>query len=494
LLATPEAVPFAKTGGLADVTGTIPKHLRLMGHDVAVVMPLYRMARAKARDLGEPVSSFAIDVHDHRVEGRVFRSTAPDDIPFYLVECDRYFDRPQLYGTPEGDFPDNAERFTFFSRAVLELASALSERLPDGTRPAPIDVLHLHDWQTALVPVYLRTIYAGRAFARDTATLLTIHNLAYQGLFWHWDMKLTGLDWSLFTPERLEFYGKVNFLKGGIVYADAISTVSRTYGREIQTVEFGCGLEGVLRNRAADLSGILNGVDYDEWAPEHDPLIPASYGPADTAPKAASKALLQREFGLREDAATPLIGMVSRLVDQKGLDIFARALDEIMALDLEIAILGTGDERYHRLLTDLAEQYRGKLAVRLAFDNRLAHLVEAGADMFLMPSRYEPCGLNQLYSLKYGTVPIVRATGGLADTISDVSKNGEGANGFTFQEYSAQALAETVARAVACFGDKRRWKKIMSVGMAQDWSWKRSAEEYSELYARIVQKRRAHTS
>jgi starch synthase len=488
LFATPEALPFAKTGGLGDVTGTIPRHLRAMGHDVAVVMPLYRAARAKAKDLRGPLGSFVIDVHDRRAEGRIFEATAPGGVPFYFVECDPYFDRPQLYGTAEGDFPDNAERFTFFSRSVLELLSALS-----ATQAPPFDLLHVHDWQTALVPVYLRTLYAERPFAPPLATLLTIHNLAYQGLFWHWDMKLTGLDWSLFTPERLEFYGKVNFLKGGIVFADAINTVSRTYAKEIQTVEFGYGLEGVLRARAQDLTGILNGVDYDEWNPETDPLIPAHYGPADATPKATCKAVLQAEFQLRADPAVPLIGMVTRLADQKGLDIFAKAIDEIMALELQVAILGTGDERYHRLLMELADQYREKLAVRLAFDNRLAHLVEAGADMFLMPSRYEPCGLNQLYSLKYGTVPIVRATGGLADTITDVLRNGDSANGFVFQDYSPHALAETVARAVACFGDKRRWKKIMATGMAQDWSWSRSAAEYADLYARIIAKRRAQT-
>ncbi len=486
LLAAPEAVPFAKTGGLADVVGAVPKHLRAAGHDVRVLMPLYRSARARSKDALAEVGAFTIDIGGTSTPGRVLAAKGPADVPFYFIECDKYYDREHLYGTPQGDFPDNAERFIFFARGVIESLSAIGERF---------DLVHVHDWQSALLPVYLRTLYADRPGIRDIATLLTIHNLAYQGVFWHWDMKLTGLDWGLFTPERLEYYGKVNFLKGGIIFADAINTVSRTYAKEIQTVEFGAGLEGVLRNRNQDLFGILNGVDYDEWSPERDRVIPATYGADDLAGKAACKELLQKEFGLKVDGAIPLIGMVTRLDDQKGLDIVAAAMDEIMALDVELVILGTGHERYHRLLADLVEQYRTKLGVRLAFDNRIAHLIEAGADMFLMPSRYEPCGLNQMYSLRYGTVPIVRATGGLADTILDANKgSGEGANGFAFQDYSGPALAATVARAVALFGDKRKWKALVSTGMGQDWSWRRSAQEYEALYRRVIEKRREGTA
>ena len=481
LLASSEAVPFAKTGGLADVVGAIPKQLRGAGHDIRIIMPLYRAARLRAKD-AIALATLRVEIAGQMVEGRLLESRSATEAPFYFIECDKYFDREQIYGTAQGDFPDNAERFIFFSRAVLEALPAM------GTR---FDLIHVHDWQTALIPVYLRTLYADRAGARDTATLLTIHNLAFQGVFWHWDMKLTGLDWSLFTPERLEFYGKINFLKGGIVFADAINTVSRTYAKEIQTVEFGAGLEGVLRNRSQDLSGILNGVDYDEWSPDRDRLTPAPFTAEDLSGKAVCKEGLQKEFGLNVEPAVPVIGMVSRLDDGKGLDILASAMDEIMALDLELVILGTGHDRYHRLLGDLAEQYRGKLGVRLAFDNRIAHMIEAGADMFLMPSRYEPCGLNQLYSLRYGTLPIVRSTGGLADTIHDASKgNGEGANGFSFQDYTGPALAGTVARAVALFGDKRKWKKLVANGMAQDWSWARAAREYEALYQRVIDKRR----
>lgn len=485
LMVAPEAVPYAKTGGLADVVGSIPRHLRAAGHDVRIFMPLHRVARARAGEALKPIGTIRVDVAGQPQEARILEALGPGDVSYYFVECDKYFDRDHLYTTREGDYPDNAERFVFFSRSVLEALPLI---------PGRFDILHVHDWQDALVPVYLREVYDTGPGMHELATVLTIHNLAYQGLFWHWDMKLTGLPWSLFNPERLEFYGKINFLKGGIVFSDAVTTVSRTYAKEIQTVEFGAGLEGVIRNRQPDLFGIVNGVDYTDWSPETDKLLPARYSVDDLAGKFVCKEMLQKEFGLSVDPQVPVLGMVTRLDDGKGLDIVAAAMDEIMALDLELVILGTGHEKYHRLLADLAEHYRHKLGVRLAFDNALAHLVEAGADMFLMPSRYEPCGLNQLYSLRYGTVPIVRATGGLADTIADASRqNGEGANGFSFQEYSAPALAATVARAATLFGDKRRWKKLMTTGMGQDWSWSRSAREYETLYQRVIEKRRNAT-
>jgi starch synthase len=485
VMAAPEAAPFAKTGGLADVMCALPKSLQTLGHDVTVFLPLYRCARAQLPPAPKSVAAIRVDMAGQDVEGRVLEARGPGGVRVNLIECDRYYDREHLYGTPAGDFEDNAERFIFFSRAVLEALSAMGEAH---------DVIHVHDWQTALIPTYLRTLYSSRGVLGQAATILTIHNLAYQGVFWHWDMKLTGFNWELFTQEKLEFYGKINFLKGGIVFADAITTVSKTYAREIQTVEFGAGLEGVLRSRSSALTGILNGVDYEEWSPESDALIPARYSTEDTSGKAACKALLQQEFSLRVDPTLPVIGMVTRLDDGKGLDILSSALDEILALDLEIAILGSGHERHQRALSELADHYREKFSVRLAFDNRLAHLVEAGSDMFLMPSRYEPCGLNQLYSLRYGTVPIVRETGGLADTITDVGRGGDGANGFSFNDYTGPALAATVARAVAMYGDKRRWKKLMSTGMNQDWSWARAAREYDALYRRVAEKRRGSTS
>jgi len=484
LMAASEAAPYAKTGGLADVLGALPKQLVAAGHDVRVFVPLYRSARQAAGECTH-FATVRIEMGDQTVEGRVLETMAPGGVRFYLVECDKYFDREQLYGTAAGDFSDNAERFVFFTRAILEALPEFGEQF---------DVIHAHDWQTALLPAYMKSIYAGRSGTRETATLLTIHNLAFQGVFWHWDMKLTGFDWSYFNPERLEFYGKISFLKGGIVFADAVNTVSRTYAKEIQTVEFGAGLEGVLRTRASDLSGILNGVDYEVWDPATDPLIPARFTIEDHSGKAICKAALQKEFGLRVDASTPLVGMVSRLDDGKGIDILAAALDEIMALDIEVVILGSGHERHQRMLTDLAEHYKDKLAVRLTFDNALAHLIEAGSDMFLMPSRYEPCGLNQLYSLKYGTIPIVRSTGGLADTIVDVGRGGEGGNGFSFQDYTGPALASTVARAVAYYGDKRRWRRLMVTGMQQDWSWGKAAKEYESLYERIAARRRGAAS
>ncbi len=487
LFATSEAMPFAKTGGLADVAGSLPRSLRALGHDVRLVLPLHRAVRQKlgAGAIADTGLSFDVPLGDRgAVQARIRAAEAPGGVSVLLVECDRYFDREGLYGTAKGDHEDNAERFILFSRVVVELGLLLGAR--EGRA---FDVFHVHDWQTALVPVYLRTLHADRPGAARIGTLLTIHNLAYQGLFWHWDLKLTGLDWSLFTPERLEFYGKLGFLKGGIIYADAINTVSKTYAKEILTAELGYGLDGVLRARQADLHGILNGADYDTWNPETDPHLPARYGPGNLAGKAACKEALQREFDLAVDANAPAIGMVARLDPQKGIDILAGALDEVLALGVQVAILGTGEDRYHRLLSELSEQYRGRLSVKLRFDERIAHEIEAGADMFLMPSRFEPCGQNQLYSLRYGTVPIVRATGGLADTVIDAgAKNGD-PNGFTFVEYSSAALAQAVARAVALFGDKRKWRKLVATGMAQDWSWAPSAREYEALYARLVEKR-----
>ncbi len=484
LLAASEVVPFAKTGGLGDAVGAIATRLRARGHDVRTVLPLYRSVRDRCGAELRPTGlELDVPLQDRMVKGRVL---ATEDGAAYFVECDVYFDRDGLYGPPEGgDYLDNAERFIFFSRAVVELALAGQGGLAGFPT---FDALHVHDWQPSLAPVYLRTLYRERPGAAALGTLLTIHNLAYQGIFWHWDMKLTGLDWSLFTPERLEFYGRLNFLKGGIIYADLLSTVSRTYAREIQTAELGCGLDGVLRVRADDLAGILNGVDYQSWRPEADPFLPAAFGPGDMAGKAVCKEALQKQLGLAVDPSVPVLGMVTRHADQKGLDILVGALDEILALDVELAILGTGDEKYRRLLMERHEQYGGakKLGVKLAFDEPLAHLVHAGADMALMPSRFEPCGLSQLYALRYGTVPVVRSTGGLADTVVDVAARNGDPNGFAFAEYSAAALAATVARAVALFGDKRKWRKLVQTGMAQDWSWEGATKAYEALYARLV--------
>jgi len=484
LIASPEVAPFAKTGGLADVVGAIPKHLRKLKHDVAVIMPLYRTVRENAGKIKDTGIALEIPVGDTVIAGGVAKAALPKSrVPIYFVDCPQYFDRDELYGRKGKDFADNCERFIFFSRAVLETARAL---IPE------VDVVHCNDWQTALVPVYLKTLYANDPALSKAGSLFTIHNLAYQGIFWHWDMKLTHLPWELFNWRQLEFFGKLNLLKGALHFSDVLNTVSRTYAKEIQTTdEFGKGLEGVLLERAEDLHGIVNGVDYSDWDPAEDPFIPENYTHGKLNGKRTCKRHLQEKNGLPMDDV-PLMGMIGRLDPQKGWDIVEGAIDALMRLDLQLVILGTGAERYHKLLEHIAEGYPDKTGINLTFDNRLAHEIEAGADMFLMPSRYEPCGLNQLYSLKYGTVPIVRCTGGLADTIVDCTPEtlkAEEANGFSFEEYSSDALLDAIQRALSAYTDKKLWQPLMKNGMSQDWSWKRSAKEYETLYEKAKSKR-----
>jgi starch synthase len=477
LFVVSEAVPYAKTGGLADVAGTLPYALKELGVEVKVLMPYYGQIKQKALPVTAAAENLVATVGPLSLEFDVL-TPAANEAPFYFVERDEFYERSQLYGTPRGDYFDNLERFAFLCSTVLPFCQAMS------FKP---DVLHCHDWQAALAPVYLKHRWVGESILAGTKSLLTIHNLAYQGLFPKERFPSTGLDWSLFSINGLEFYGKVNLLKGGIVFADAISTVSRGYSKEIQTPEFGYGLDGVLRTRAKVIFGILNGVDYRDWDPATDPLIAANYSPADLRGKAKNKQALMEAFSLdKKLAKQPLLGIISRLADQKGFDLVAQVLPELMARNIPMVILGTGDEKYQRWLAEVAPKYTGKLGVKIAFDNRLAHLIEAGADMFLMPSRYEPCGLNQMYSMKYGTVPVVRATGGLLDTVAPVDpKKGTG-TGFLFQEYSAEAFIKALNKAIEAYQDKKLWKKIMLNGMAQDFSWQASAKAYLNLYERLV--------
>ncbi len=486
---SPEVAPFAKTGGLADVAGALPKFLDELGHSVAVFMPFYRTTRTyfEQRDADHAAAatgvSVSVPVLDRRPAAEIFEAHLPGSpVPVYLIASDGYYDRPDLYvdRARHDDYPDNCERYVFFSRAVLEAIEAL------GLRP---DVIHCNDWQTGLLPAYLRTFCADRPPLSDARTVFTIHNLGYQGLFPQSEMNTTGLDWGLFNWQQLEFHGKLNCLKAGLVFADILSTVSRRYADEIQTEEFGCGLDGVLRERADDLFGVVNGIDYDVWNPETDRLIPADYSAGDLSGKAVCKRELLRALGLPEREGVPLCGIISRLAAQKGFDLLEAALDELMSLDLQLVVLGTGDRIYHELLESAAARYPKKLSVNLTFDNRLAHQIEAGCDMFLMPSRYEPCGLNQLYSLKYGTAPVVRATGGLADTIVDCTPEtlADGtATGFTFDEHTPAELLRVVERAVAAYGRPEDWSRLVAIGMAQDWSWGRSAREHVALYERAV--------
>jgi starch synthase len=403
---------------------------------------------------------------------------ATSGLPFYFVERDEFYERSQLYGTPRGDYFDNLERFAFFSGAVLPFCRALD------FHP---DLIHCHDWQSALVPVYLRHRWGGEDILVGTKTVLTIHNLAYQGLFPRDQYPWLGLDWSFFSIDGLEYYGQINLLKGGIISADAVTTVSPRYSVEIQTPEFGYGLDGVLRTRAAQLHGILNGVDYQDWNPGTDSLIPAPFSRQDLQGKAADKAALMAAFDLSPDLAdAPLLAMISRLADQKGLDLLEQVLPRLMKHKLTLVILGTGDEKYQRWLEAEAPKYQGKLGVKVAFNNQLAHLIEAGADMFLMPSRYEPCGLNQIYSMKYGTIPVVRATGGLADTVTPVGHAAEPGTGFVFTDYTPEAFLKAIYTAMEAYADQDQWRQIMDHAMTQDFSWKVSARKYLELYKSLL--------
>jgi len=484
VLATSEAVPFAKTGGLADVCGALPQELHRLGHQVTVVMPAYRsvfQAGVSIEATGIPLN---IRIGRNSIAGRLLRGKFPgSQVPVYFVDQPGYYDRDGLYQTAGKDYPDNCERFVFFSRAVLEAVRLLE---------LDVDILHCNDWQTGLLPAYHKIEYRGVPRFERTASLITVHNLAFQGTFWHWDMLLTGLDWKYFNWHQMEFFGQLNLLKTGLAFADAINTVSPRYAEEIQTAPLGCGLEGLLQQRRSVLSGIINGVDYSQWNPLTDPHLPAKYNSANVREgKAKCRAALQQEFGLPKDnGAAPVVAFVGRLTEQKGIELLIAAISEwVQSTGVQWVILGTGEPKYQEQLQTLAQRHRQKVGVKFEFSERLAHLIEAGADIFLMPSRFEPCGLSQLYSLKYGAVPIVRATGGLADTVinaTDETLAAGTATGFSFHDYSAFALSETLRRAVGLFAKPEVWNKMVAAGMQQDWSWGRSAREYTALYERTL--------
>lgn len=484
VLATSEAVPFAKTGGLADVATGLAKALAELGHDVTLILPYYRPLVPPSIFVERTSTTIAVPIADRLVSGGVCRAVlAGSAVRVILIDQPQYFDRPTLYTAAGQDYSDNCERFVFFSRAVLETARALD------LRP---DVIHANDWQTALVPVYLAVEYRDRysEFAR-TGSLLTIHNLAFQGSFWLWDMRLTGLDWKFFNWRQLEFFGNINLLKGGIVFSDIVTTVSPTYAREICTPELGCGLDGVLADRGDDLVGILNGVDVTEWDPATDPHLPRNYN-VDTwrEGKPVCKAHLQKRFGLNQRSDVPLLTMISRLTDQKGLDLVVASLPELLRDNVQVMFLGTGEERYEQFVRESAAGNPRQVAAVVGFDEALSHQLEAGADLFLMPSRFEPCGLNQQYSMRYGTPPVVHAVGGLADSVVDPSQaNGGPPTGFAFDRYNPGAFLTKVREGLATFRDPQAWERIVRGGMLRDCSWRTSAEQYVVQYERARSRR-----
>jgi starch synthase len=495
LLVSSEAVPYAKTGGLADVVGALPLEFAKLGHDVILLLPHYRVLKNSGRSF-RSVCQLQVSTPQGPVDTLIEEDVIPvgkdgRHVRVWTIRNEAFFDRPGLYQDRSLDYPDNLDRFSFFCRATIEVIAHLRTTCRWNTH-----IVHLHDWQTALCAVYLNTVDRDRQDIQGVRTVLTIHNLGYQGLFPGDQFKKTGLPPSLFTPLGLEYYTSVNVLKGGIVFADYVTTVSPTYAREILTTEFGFGLEGVLRNRADRLTGILNGIDIDRWNPETDSYLPANYSATDRSGKQMCKQALQREFQLPE-TSVPLLGVIARLTSQKGLDLVATIIPQLMAMDLQLIILGTGEPKLEANFIALQARYPHRMGLRLGFDEGLAHRIEAGGDVFVMPSRYEPCGLSQLYSLRYGTVPVVRKTGGLADTVVPLTARGwqaERATGFHVEEDTAEALLAALRRAVAVYRNRSIWEQMVEAGMNTDVSWARSAKEYDRLFVSLVREEQPHLS
>jgi starch synthase len=468
-----EALPFAKTGGLADVVGALPQALHRLGHEVDIVMPRYRGVE------GEPLSKLPVALGGQVAEAGL-QLTKTGGVRVVLVDRPEYFQRDYLYGVADHDYPDNPERFAFLAQAALNWAMTSAGRY---------DVIHAHDWQAGLVPVLATRMFRTGAAPRRIPTVFTIHNLAYQGIFDASWLQRLGLGWDLMRPSAMEYWGRISFLKGGILFSRFITTVSPRYALEIQTPQLGFGFDGIIRDRSRDLVGILNGIDYDQWDPARDTNLPVPFTASKLEGKDAAKRQVLATFGLPVADATlrrPLIGMISRLVDQKGFDLLAALADELPRLEATFVLLGSGERRYEDMWLGLAARYPQQIGARIGFDEGLAHLIEGGADLFLMPSRFEPCGLNQMYSLRYGTVPLVRATGGLFDTVRNFNpRTGEG-TGFTFDDYTPQALLGTLQWALGVFGDRAAWRRLQARGMSQDHSWDASAREYVKVYERAA--------
>ena len=480
LIVSAEVSPFAKVGGLADVAGALPKDLAAMGHDVRVAMPSYPMVEDNARYAVKPViDDVPVGWGDGSTKHAFVKSTSLGDVPVYLVGSSEYFreatESKKVYSS-------GWEPYAFFAKAVIETVKSLNW-IPD--------VIHVNDWHTGFLPVYLKQHYALDAQLANVATVTTIHNLAYQGEFDFNILAQAGLSGDLFTMDKLECYGRVNFLKAGLVFSDMVNTVSETYACEIQTDEYGCRLDGLLRYISSQdkLRGIINGIDYGIFNPATDSRIKANYDASDLAGKARCKAALQRELGLPVRKGIPVIGMVTRLTDQKGLDILKKAMPKLMKLDMQFVVLGTGDPSYEKYFAEQAKKHPDKVSVTIGFDAALAQRIYAGSDFFMMPSRFEPCGLGQMISLRYGSVPIVRRTGGLGDTIFEFNSNAGTGNGFVFEKYDWKDLYEAVERAFAVFACPKNRAKLISNAMECDYSTRKCAEQYVELYQTALRRK-----
>ncbi len=471
LMALSEAVPYCKTGGLADAGAALFKELINRGVDGRLVLPLYRTVKENF-----PLSDTGVRMHIS-VRGRTYSSGLFTHDRAFFIHCDELYDREGLYGDGRGDYPDNALRFSYFCRAVLEACKGY------GFRP---DIIHVNDWQTSLLPLYLKTDYRADGFFRKTRTLLTIHNLGYQGLFPPEELATIGVDHSIFNPKGIEFFGKINFLKAGIIYADKLNTVSKRYAEEITTAEYGFGLDGILRERDKDLSGIRNGIDYNEWSPARDGLIRRRYSAEDLRGKALCKRALLARSGLRLQSGFPLISFIGRLAAQKGIDLILPVIDRLVGYGCGVIILGTGERGIERELTKRASRLKGGFHLMTGFNERMAHAVYAGSDIMMMPSRYEPCGLVQMIAQRYGTVPVARNTGGLSDTIEDHDALAGKGTGFLFDAYNPSAFLEAIKRAITLFTVRRRWRRMILRGMGRDFSWKRPATEYLQLYKKAL--------
>jgi len=471
LMVASEAAPFAKTGGLADVVAALPRALVRLGHSVDVVIPRYR-----GITIGQPIGEVAVPLGPRVTSTPVYAVTEAG-VRTIFIDHPGYYDRDHLYGAVGHDYADNPERFAFLSRAALEWASGATQ---------PYDAVHAHDWQTGLVPIFLRE-FADTPALRAASTMFTIHNLAYQGVFDAAWLPRLGLSGSLMHIDALEHWSRISLLKGGVMFSRVLTTVSPRYAQEIQTRENGNGFDTILRSRSGDLVGIRNGIDYQEWNPARDPHLPEPFDASCLEQKLASKEMVLDTFGLPVDDTTrtrPLVGLISRLVDQKGFDLLAELVEELPRLEASFVLLGTGERRYEDLWLALAAKHLGRIGARIGFDETIAHRIEGGADLFLMPSRFEPCGLNQMYSLRYGTIPVVHATGGLYDTVRNYDPTTGSGTGFTFDEYSAQTLLSTLQRALDVYQDREAWRRMQLAGMREDFSWDASAREYVTMYER----------